>query len=427
MKSIKPLLLILGLWAVVDAYCLDRLTLHATPDNGVVVNPRFAYYTTDPYHGNTFIPYSLGVTWDNIAEPYVFDKITYKLNGVSHTAYTPIIGEQATLQNDDGQWLITDIHLFFRIPFVTITINTTASPATSGIARPQQTRVTVLRNEEWGVQLEAAPKEGYRFLRWRSASGKTAQPPLCHWRELAGLTNTTVDIVAEFAPRNTWDTPCLGSQFDPDSPTPDDQDWEKYSYIVVYTETSPSGIANVTPESGVVYVGLPGSARVVQCAARLDSADVGFWEFRKWSGNVDIYQQTYYSGKDGGVMRAAIEFPSPAGAVRIARFSAEYKPYSKTMITATATPAHGGIIRGAGAYDVGETCTLVAHPCDAKFLRWTDATGAYRETNPTYSFVVTNDESFTGQFHPWTGLPIRSADMTHIIRAGTSIVRDAAD
>ena len=67
-------------------------------------------------------------------------------------------------------------------------------------------------------------------------------------------------------------------------------------------------------------------------------------------------------------------------------------------ITATANPADGGFITGAGNYLEGETCTLTATPNYGYiFGNWTK-NGSIVSTSPTYVFTVTESAIYTAHF-----------------------------
>ena len=67
-------------------------------------------------------------------------------------------------------------------------------------------------------------------------------------------------------------------------------------------------------------------------------------------------------------------------------------------ITATASPAEGGTIEGAGAYIEGATCTLTATAnTDYAFTNWTE-NGEVVSTEATYSFTVTGDRNLVANF-----------------------------
>ena len=68
------------------------------------------------------------------------------------------------------------------------------------------------------------------------------------------------------------------------------------------------------------------------------------------------------------------------------------------QITALANPGQGGIITGAGFYANGATCTLTATPYETyEFVSWTHD-GNVISTDPTYSFIVTEDAEYQAHF-----------------------------
>ena len=69
-------------------------------------------------------------------------------------------------------------------------------------------------------------------------------------------------------------------------------------------------------------------------------------------------------------------------------------------ITATANPTQGGTITGAGLYEQGTLCNLVATPNTGyTFVNWTQ-NGSVVSTNASYSFTVTGDAAFVANFSP---------------------------
>lgn len=67
-------------------------------------------------------------------------------------------------------------------------------------------------------------------------------------------------------------------------------------------------------------------------------------------------------------------------------------------ITASANPVQGGEIQGAGFYESGETCNLLATANPGyEFESWT-RNGDVVSTNPSYSFTVTGNASFVANF-----------------------------
>ena len=76
---------------------------------------------------------------------------------------------------------------------------------------------------------------------------------------------------------------------------------------------------------------------------------------------------------------------------------AHFTPQS-FVITATANPTESGIISGAGGYNGGATCTLMATANEGyTFVNWTE-NGNMVSTNPTYSFTVTVDRNLVANF-----------------------------
>ena len=67
-------------------------------------------------------------------------------------------------------------------------------------------------------------------------------------------------------------------------------------------------------------------------------------------------------------------------------------------ITATANPADGGTVEGAGIYTPGETCTLTATAAENyQFIHWTE-NGTVVSTDAIYSFQVTVDRDLVAVF-----------------------------
>ena len=71
-------------------------------------------------------------------------------------------------------------------------------------------------------------------------------------------------------------------------------------------------------------------------------------------------------------------------------------------VNANASPTSGGTITGTGNYHHGETCTLTATPNQGySFVNWTRA-GAVVSTEPSYSFTVTGNITYTAHFETVT-------------------------
>ena len=76
----------------------------------------------------------------------------------------------------------------------------------------------------------------------------------------------------------------------------------------------------------------------------------------------------------------------------------QYQQPSTYTINASADPANGGTISGAGTYTQGQTCALVASANNGYvFVNWTE-NGTQVSTNPTYSFTVNGNRSLVAHF-----------------------------
>ena len=86
-------------------------------------------------------------------------------------------------------------------------------------------------------------------------------------------------------------------------------------------------------------------------------------------------------------------------------------------ITATANPADGGTVEGAGIYTPGETCTLTATAAENyQFIHWTE-NGNVVSTDATYSFQVTVDRDLVAVFGSTT--PVNITISASPVRAGS--------
>ena len=86
-------------------------------------------------------------------------------------------------------------------------------------------------------------------------------------------------------------------------------------------------------------------------------------------------------------------------------------------ITATANPADGGTVEGAGIYTPGETCTLTATAAENyQFIHWTE-NGNVVSTDATYSFQVTVDRDLVAVFG--STIPVNITISASPVRAGS--------
>lgn len=80
--------------------------------------------------------------------------------------------------------------------------------------------------------------------------------------------------------------------------------------------------------------------------------------------------------------------------------AAEYVANFNIIISATANPAAGGTVTGAGSYAYGSTCELVATQNSGyEFVNWTKG-GVEVSTNPTFSFTVEEPGVYVANFNP---------------------------
>ena len=84
------------------------------------------------------------------------------------------------------------------------------------------------------------------------------------------------------------------------------------------------------------------------------------------------------------------------------------------QITAEASPAEGGTVTGGGMYYEGRLCTLTAvSDYDYSFVNWTKD-GVVVSTDPTYSFMVTENATYVANFALFEGITIGSGTATNV-------------
>ena len=99
--------------------------------------------------------------------------------------------------------------------------------------------------------------------------------------------------------------------------------------------------------------------------------------------------------KNGNVVstNATYSFTVNASGAYVANFT-----LNSYNITASANPAAGGTVTGAGTYNHGTSCTLTATPnANYNFVNWTK-NGTIVSSNPTYTFSVTSDGNYIANF-----------------------------
>jgi hypothetical protein len=84
------------------------------------------------------------------------------------------------------------------------------------------------------------------------------------------------------------------------------------------------------------------------------------------------------------------------------------------QITAVASLEEGGTVNGGGTYYEGSLCTLTAlSNYDYSFVNWTKD-GIVVSTDPTYSFMVTEDATYVANFALFEGIPVGSGTATNV-------------
>ena len=86
--------------------------------------------------------------------------------------------------------------------------------------------------------------------------------------------------------------------------------------------------------------------------------------------------------------------------ILVAHFEEQQQQYT---ITTNVTPTNSGTVTGGGTYYSGDTCTLNAIPAQGyQFEQW-KTNGQHVSNEPTYSFVVTGNATYTAYFRQTSG------------------------
>ena len=100
----------------------------------------------------------------------------------------------------------------------------------------------------------------------------------------------------------------------------------------------------------------------------------------------------------GHTISFSFEYQGTYHSWRIDNVRVEEVGATQYTITANANNNAWGTVTGGGTYNSGATCTLTATPASGyEFLKWTK-NGAVVSTNPSYSFTVTENASYTAVF-----------------------------
>ena len=150
----------------------------------------------------------------------------------------------------------------------------------------------------------------------------------------------------------------------------------------VYTITAmASPIAGGTVSGGGNYV--------AQSTATLTATPATGYDFVNWTENGDVVST-----------EAQYSFTVTSNRTLTANFELQ-----TFVITATASPAAGGTVSGAGTYSYNQTATLTATPATGyNFVSWTE-NGDTVSVDSTYVFAVTADRELTANFRLIINIP----------------------
>jgi hypothetical protein len=301
----------------------------------------------------------------------------------------------------------------------TYTVNVSASPNNGGLVTGGGTY-----NYNQSCAVTATPNTGYTFVNW-TENGNVVSSNACYTFTVTADRNLVAHfqlqsftITATADPSNggtvTGDgtynygqtctvtaTPANGYQF---------QNWTENG-TVVFTNanysftvnTDRTLVANFSLDNFIVTVSAEpsnggsvtggGAFHYGDNCSVIATPNPGF-NFVNWTENgVQVSNETPYS------------FTVTCDRNLVAHFSSQ-----SYVITAIADPENGGTVTGAGGYNYGETCHLVATANPGfDFLNWTK-NGTVVSSNPDYSFTVTESATYIAHFSAQTYTVTVAAD-----------------
>jgi len=239
-----------------------------------------------------------------------------------------------------------DIILTTPIEPETVTITATANPAIGGT-------VEGANEYEVGaeVTLTATAAEGYHFVNWTESDVEVG-------------TNATLTFTAE-VDRD------LVANFEEDTPVEPE--------TVTITATANPAIGGTVEGANEYEIG----AEVTLTATAAEG-----YHFVNWTeGDAEVGTE------------ATLTFTAEVDRDLVANFEEDTPVEPETVtITATANPAIGGTVAGAGEYEVGATVTLTANAAEGyHFVSWTEE-DALVTGNPTYTFTAEVDRELVANF-----------------------------
>ena len=145
---------------------------------------------------------------------------------------------------------------------------------------------------------------------------------------------------------------------------------------------------NTLAQHGAVFLPAAG------CRYGTSVSDVGSYGYY-WSASYDYSSSAWYVGfYDSGLYTDGEYYRYYGRSVRLVRFAQGYS----VIINASPYPADGGIVSGAGAYEVGAECTLTAVPSAGyHFAYWTQ-NGRVVSSDASYTFTVGSNRDLVANF-----------------------------
>ena len=233
------------------------------------------------------------------------------------------------------------------------TISTGVTPASSGT-----TTGAGAYADGTSVTVVATPAAGYKFSKWKDGS-------------------TTVSTTASYTFNATADRTLVAN------------------FTVSWTITAsafPTNAGTTEMDSSSYKVGDTAQARVKTTSAG--------YEFVNWTEN-------------GTVVSTATPYSFPATGNRT--LVANFRRIGSVTLVASAVPAGGGSVNGAGDYVIGNNATLVATPNSGYvFAGWTE-NGTVVSTQASYAFAVTGARALVANFSAIPSLVATPAPATHAL------------
>ena len=169
---------------------------------------------------------------------------------------------------------------------------------------------------------------------------------------------------------------------------------EAGTYVANFTPNQFTITASANPSSGGTVTG--GGVYNAGASCTLTATAHNGFTFINWTKNGTVVSTN-----------STYSFTVNENASYVAHFS-----HQSYEITATADPATGGSVSGAGTYYYGSTCTLTATANNGyNFTGWTK-NGNIVSYSPTYSFAVTENAAYVAHFSTTMFLITLSADPT---------------